>query len=1302
MNKYARIGPDFDRLRLTELWKSKEAEIKADTAEEHDLEWGRLREEFYGDVGHIPLPPIDIARLASMKDKYKGERIFIIGNGPSINRTPLHLLKNEYTFGVNRIYLLYDRIKWKPSFYTALDWRVVPDVAREINALTGSTFFFEERFRGLLREGDDVYYYTHGPAPSDRPEDKAFSHDMSHGVRGAGSVIGTAVQIAFHLGFDPIYLIGCDLGYKVPESVQQDGEDRFGNGVKLHLTSTEDDDANHFDPRYFGKGRRWHDPNVKRMVQGHEQCRQGIESVGRRIYNATLGGELEVYERRNFVDLFPEEIALNSTREDARSVDETEVVSHLLQNRTGRKHVMLDVGAHRGSSAQYFDKLGWSIHCFEPDKTNRGFLTKRFGNSKNIVIDPRAVSDQAADGVQFFTSPESSGISGLLPFRETHVESDLVKVTTVADIAKSRDLGEVDFLKIDVEGYDLNVLKGVPWDTLKPEVVECEFEDAKTLKLGHSWKDVAEFLRQKGYTVYLSEWHPIRRYGTAHDWRRVVPYPGVEMPEKSWGNILAFQNDPGFEVLSDAFKACLKQRQNAKAEPNASQATAKPEAAQPEPAKTQPAVSPGPAPTPQHKPLVHGGPASRTPPPLSMVSAPPVEPKTRVESIKHFLSASFTHIWARRAWSVPAMVIVLGLFLVSYLAMPAILAVTIRVGLLVLLLGGAIAYVAFRAFTNVTRLHQEIEALRLQSRNDRLALAAMRNPFTSVKAEDLNKFIASKIDPRIRNLTRPTASALDGQVSKLKSAEAKIQNVADEIKKLQATIKQLPELTGALEGLDGKIVSQSNRFESVFGHISTAIGQTTTEIDRMRQNISEMSAELNQALQDISVKSETEAAKVQKDLEGEIDRMRQNISDVSIELSQALEDASAKSETETAKVQEASSQRADDLEASMLSEIETARKIAADRADALETGLGKTSDRLEPIETQISALKNDLQNAQDEFKIQYEKVFAKAEHGVADLDREMLKLREHLTSKISEFSGNQKTLENQLEQQSANWANVDKWSVFDNRNWYQHFNRRLKKEHIDTIEQSWKKTLGLPVTRHSLGYIANRAALIEQTMDGRLATSIEDILLRTLIARSVKSKTIDVLEIGTLFGTGVGVMYDHLYKFFDKVHFTLLDPLDGYYHSGQNDGPTGVPITETQLRRNLHRVGMQDAEFTLIKHLSTEPEAIEAAEKHSYDLLVIDGDHSYAGVKADFENYVEFVKLGGYIIFDDYAAPDWPEVQKYVDDEVEHYDYVARVGHSWRTCVFRVVKAPPKQRTPRRRSPAKSKSTQASKPTSDA
>ncbi len=255
-----------------------------------------------------------------------------------------------------------------------------------------------------------------------------------------------------------------------------------------------------------------------------------------------------------------EDLAEEYAREDGATVDETQVVSRIVSDRRGAGKIMVDVGAHYGVSANYFAALDWTIYCFEPDPSNRKHLVERFGGARNVKIDSRAVSDKPAKNVSFFSSEESTGISGLHAFRETHTESGQVDVTTVADIIKEHALSHIDFLKIDVEGFDFPVLKGVPWGECSPDVIECEYEDAKTVSLGHSWDNIADYLTARGYAVYVSEWHPIIRYGVPHDWRRIVKYPGADILSNSWGNLLAFKKDPGVNAVKAAFAASMKFR----------------------------------------------------------------------------------------------------------------------------------------------------------------------------------------------------------------------------------------------------------------------------------------------------------------------------------------------------------------------------------------------------------------------------------------------------------------------------------------------------------------------------------------------------------------------------------------------------------------------------------------------------------------------------------------------------------------------------------------------------------------------
>ena len=56
-------------------------------------------------------------KLKSLKDQHKGERCFIVATGPSLRIEDLNLLRNEFTFSMNSIFLLFDETDWRPTYY---------------------------------------------------------------------------------------------------------------------------------------------------------------------------------------------------------------------------------------------------------------------------------------------------------------------------------------------------------------------------------------------------------------------------------------------------------------------------------------------------------------------------------------------------------------------------------------------------------------------------------------------------------------------------------------------------------------------------------------------------------------------------------------------------------------------------------------------------------------------------------------------------------------------------------------------------------------------------------------------------------------------------------------------------------------------------------------------------------------------------------------------------------------------------------------------------------------------------------
>lgn len=244
------------------------------------------------------------------------------------------------------------------------------------------------------------------------------------------------------------------------------------------------------------------------------------------------------------------------SRESKAHIDETKIVaSYSAQSAPG---FMIDVGAHHGSAFMPFHKAGWTVHGFEPDPKNRGYLEERYTKLDRFELDSRAVSDVDGNIVPFYVSEESTGISGLSAFRETHEKVCDVETVTLKTYMQSKNIEKVDFLKIDTEGFDLMVLKGFPWDSVQPEFVECEFEDNKTKPLGYEFDDIASFLVDRGYHVFVSEWHPIVRYGIKHQWRGLFKYPGHLQSDQAWGNLLAFKSEPDMDLLKKSIAGNLE------------------------------------------------------------------------------------------------------------------------------------------------------------------------------------------------------------------------------------------------------------------------------------------------------------------------------------------------------------------------------------------------------------------------------------------------------------------------------------------------------------------------------------------------------------------------------------------------------------------------------------------------------------------------------------------------------------------------------------------------------------------------
>ena len=471
-------------------------------------------------------------------EKKQNDSCVIVCNGPSLREQDKSIFKDFDVIASNNIFLD-EEIMSYVDYYTCVNYLVAEQSAPGINNL--------ECFKVL------PWWLAYCVNPSEntffvealgRPE---FSTDFFKNMSWRHTVTFFNMHLAYGLGYKKVCIVGCDHSYSQPKNIEE--------GETIH---DDGDDENHFDPRYF-KSKKWQAADVDKMEEMYLLAKTAFEADGREIVNCTVGGELELFRRSTLEqerNLNPEckarDIIYPFTvgpfeRADKVHFDETQLVAEYLHEESDG--LMLDVGAHHGYAASPFLDKGWDVVGFEPDPNNRKILIERLGQNDRLTIYDKAVSDESGKIVSFYASDESTGISGLSKFRESHEEICEVETTTLADVMQASEISQVDFLKIDTEGFDLMVLKGFPWHLTLPKVIECEFEDSKTVPLGYDFDDIANYLQVKGYHVYVSEWHPVVRYGIQHQWKSLRRYPCELSDAQAWGNLIAFSEKPDEKAL---------------------------------------------------------------------------------------------------------------------------------------------------------------------------------------------------------------------------------------------------------------------------------------------------------------------------------------------------------------------------------------------------------------------------------------------------------------------------------------------------------------------------------------------------------------------------------------------------------------------------------------------------------------------------------------------------------------------------------------------------------------------------------
>lgn len=261
----------------TEMNGKHPADLILNTAGENTAkgDWAKNELDIFDLVGKIK--EYRCERLEEFHNIHKGEKCFIIATGPSLQMEDLQRIKASgiKTISMNKIFLAFDKTDWRPDYYVAADSDIIRENENWIKNCDIPYRFISDQYPKFWKDEETNHLYKYHLQQTNPKEGVTFSANIIDGMYGSGTVTFICMQIAVYMGFSEIYLLGVD--HTIPR----------GNT------------KNHFVENYAEKSNidyhAYHNlAEAEYCVAQSYACMNNI-----RIYNATRGGNLAVFDRIN-------------------------------------------------------------------------------------------------------------------------------------------------------------------------------------------------------------------------------------------------------------------------------------------------------------------------------------------------------------------------------------------------------------------------------------------------------------------------------------------------------------------------------------------------------------------------------------------------------------------------------------------------------------------------------------------------------------------------------------------------------------------------------------------------------------------------------------------------------------------------------------------------------------------------------------------------------------------------------------------------------------------------------------------
>lgn len=240
------------------------------------------------------------AILDDYRDKYKGQRCFVIGNGPSLQKMDLSVLKDEVTMASNGFYGMFEELGFPTTFMFFEDREQTYIRRKDINRLKGVTKLVALSNAYCIKESPETIFFNE-KFPGDkvtRPFFPRFSEDFASVAYLGGTVSFVMMQWACYLGFDEIYVIGVDHNYGELPKLFPPGK------IKISEENVDQIQQLHFSKGYYKVGDVMGVPDVEFQESSYSLANDHISNSGKKIRNAGLESKLDAFEKVDFKSLF--------------------------------------------------------------------------------------------------------------------------------------------------------------------------------------------------------------------------------------------------------------------------------------------------------------------------------------------------------------------------------------------------------------------------------------------------------------------------------------------------------------------------------------------------------------------------------------------------------------------------------------------------------------------------------------------------------------------------------------------------------------------------------------------------------------------------------------------------------------------------------------------------------------------------------------------------------------------------------------------------------------------------------------